>query len=149
MRLLNATLPIESVKLHTTTESPPAGKEYLYFQINGKPSHATQCVKSRIINKSIDYILLIYKFEQKYIVIKGLLQLQLLEDHMKTIGIEQSLSNRPSVDFFLNNIKKIYQHAGKCYDQQNLKDIIGAAMVSTPKEVTDVSPSLCITQTTV
>ena len=31
----------------------------------------------------------------------------------------------------LNNIKKIYLHAGKCDDQQNLKDIIDAAMVST------------------
>ena len=41
----------------------------------------------------------------------------------------------------LNDIKKIYQHAGKCYDQKNFKDIIDAAMVSTPEEVTDFSPS--------
>ena len=33
----------------------------------------------------------------------------------------------------LNNIKKIYQHAGKCDDQQTLKDIIDADMVSTPE----------------
>ena len=31
----------------------------------------------------------------------------------------------------MNNIKKIYQHAGKCDDQQNL-DILDDAMVSTP-----------------
>ena len=49
----------------------------------------------------------------------------------------------------MNNIKKIYQHAGKCDDQQNLKDLIGAAMVSTPEEITDISPSLLIIQTTV
>ena len=32
----------------------------------------------------------------------------------------------------LNNIKKIYQHAGKYDEQQNLKDILYADMVSTP-----------------
>ena len=36
----------------------------------------------------------------------------------------------------MNNIKKIYQYAGKCDDQQNLKDIIDAAMVSTPEVAT-------------
>ena len=54
---LNATLPILSVKLHTITKFLPAGKEYLCFQINGKSSHASQCVKSRIVNKAIKYIL--------------------------------------------------------------------------------------------
>ena len=49
----------------------------------------------------------------------------------------------------MNNIKNIYQHAGKCDDQQNLKDIIGAAMVSNPEEIKDISPSLRIIQTTV
>ena len=37
----------------------------------------------------------------------------------------------------MNNIKKIYQHAGKCDDQQNLKDILEAALLSTPEGVTD------------
>ena len=32
--------------------------------------------------------------------------------------------------------KNIYQHAGKCDNQQNLKDILDADMVSTPEEVT-------------
>ena len=49
---------------------------------------------------------------------------------------------------FLNNIKNIYQHTGKCDDQQNPKDIIDVAMVSTTEEVTDVSPIFCINQTT-
>ena len=39
----------------------------------------------------------------------------------------------------MNNIKKIYQHAGKCDDQQDLKDILDAAMVSTP----EVFKNLC------
>ena len=41
----------------------------------------------------------------------------------------------------MNNTEKIYQHAGKCDDQQNLKDIIDSAMVYTPKGVTDNSPN--------
>ena len=103
------------------------------FKINGKSSHADQCVKYRITNKSINYILSIDTFEQQCVVIKGILQSPRLEYHMKTIDIDQSLSNMPSVEHnFLNNIKNIYQHAGKCYDQQNLKYIIDAAMVSTP-----------------
>ena len=55
-----------------------------------------------------------------------------LEDHMKTIGIDQSLCNRYSFEHkCLNNIKYIYQHAGKCDDKQNLKDILDDAMVLT------------------
>ena len=38
-------------------ELPPVGKEYLCFQFNSKYPHAAQCVKSRILNKAIDYIL--------------------------------------------------------------------------------------------
>ena len=49
----------------------------------------------------------------------------------------------------MNNITNIYQHAGKCDDQQNLKDVLDAAMVSTPEEITDNRPSLPMTQTTV
>ena len=52
---------------------------------------------------------------------------------MKTIGIDQSFRNRSSVEHkYLNNIKYIYQHAGKCYYQQNLKGVIDAVVVSTP-----------------
>ena len=37
----------------------------------------------------------------------------------------------------MKNIKKIYQHEGKCDNQQNLKYILDADMVSTPEGVTD------------
>ena len=47
----------------------------------------------------------------------------------------------------MKNTKKIYQHAGKCYDQQNLKDILDDAMVSTLEGVTDNSPNLLMTST--
>ena len=73
-----------------------------------------------------------------------------LEYHMKTIFIEQSFRNRASFEHkFFNNIKKIYQHAGKCDDQQNLKGIIDAGMVFTTEKVTDVITGLRITQITV
>ena len=40
---------------------------------------------------------------------------------------------------------KKYQHVGKCYDQQNLKDIIDAAMVLTTEGVTDEIPNVPMT----
>ena len=49
----------------------------------------------------------------------------------------------------MNNIKKIYQHAGKCDDQQNLKDVTDAAILSTPEGVTDNSPNVHMTSTPV
>ena len=65
---------------------------------------------------------------------------------MKTIGIDQSVFERSSFEHrCMNNIKKIYQHAGKCDDQQNLKDIIDAAILSTPEGVTDNSPNVHMT----
>ena len=73
-----------------------------------------------------------------------------LEDHMKTIGIDQSLCTRSSFEHkYLNNIKKIYQHSGKCDDQQNLKDVLDSAMVSNPEGVTDNSPNVPLTSTPV
>ena len=65
---------------------------------------------------------------------------------MKTIGIDQSSFARSSFEHrCMNNIKNIYQHAGKCDDQQNLKDIIDAAILSTPKGVIDNSPNVHMT----
>ena len=64
---------------------------------------------------------------------KCMLQSSRLEYHMDTIGIDQSSFARSSFEHTcMNNIKKIYQHAGKCDDQQNLKDIIDGAILSTP-----------------
>ena len=69
---------------------------------------------------------------------------------MKTIVIDQLLYNRFSFEHkCLNNIKNIYQHARKCEDQQNLKNILDAAMVSTPEDVTDESPNVTMTSTPV
>ena len=41
--------------------------------------------------------------------------------------------------------QKIYQHAGKCDDQKNLKDIIDAAILCTPEGVTDNSSNASFT----
>ena len=85
------------------------------------------------MNKAIDSILYIDKFEQQCVVLKGMLQSLHVEDHMNTIGIDQSFCNKSYFEHkYLKNIKKIYQHAGKCDDQQNLKYDIDADMVSTP-----------------
>ena len=104
---LKTTPPISPVELPKTTELPPLGKEYLCFQVDNKSPHAAQCVKSRILKKVIDSILSIYTFEQQCVVIKCMLQSSRLEDHMKTIGIDQSFSNRSSFEHkCMNNIKK-------------------------------------------
>ena len=79
-----------------------------------------------------------------------MLQSSRLEDHMKTIGIDQSLFKFSCFEHkCLNSIKKIYQHAGKCDYQQNLEDILDAAMVSTPEGVTYNSPNVSLASTPV
>ena len=58
-------------------------------------------------------------------------------------SIEQSSFTKSSFEHkFMNNIKKIYQHADKCDDQQNIKDIIEATILSTPEGVTDNIPNV-------
>ena len=65
---------------------------------------------------------------------------------MKTIGIDQYSFTRSSFEHrCMNNIKKIYQHAGKCDDQQNPQDMIDAAILSNPEVVTDHSPNVHMT----
>ena len=79
-----------------------------------------------------------------------MLQSSRLEDHMNNICIDQLLCTRPSFEHkYMNNIKKLYQYADKCDDQQNLKDILDATMVSTIKGVTYNSPNVPLTSTPV
>ena len=111
------TLPIAPVELPKITELPWVGTEYLCFQVNIKSPHSVQCVKTRILNKAIDSTLYIDTFEQQCVVIKCMLKSSRLEDHMKTIGIDQSSFTRSTFEHrCMNNIKNIYQHAGKCDD---------------------------------
>ena len=49
----------------------------------------------------------------------------------------------------MNNIKKIYQPAGNCDYQQNLKDVPNDDMVSNPEGVTNNSPNVPMTSTPV
>ena len=84
------------------------------------------------MTKVVDYVLPIDTFEQQFILIKGMMQSLLLNDHVQTIGIEQYLSNNAMYEHkCLENIKKIYKQAGKCDDQKKFKDILEAYMVST------------------
>ena len=133
MTPLNSTLTIPDVKLHIKAKLSVAGKEYLRFQINGQSSQADNCVKSRIMNKVVDYILSIDTFEQQFVLTKDMLQSMHLKDHMKSIGTDQSLSNSASFEHhFLNNIKNMYQHSGQCDDQQEFNYVIEDTMVSNP-----------------
>ena len=69
---------------------------------------------------------------------------------MKAIGIYQSSFIKSSFEHrCMNNIKNIYQHTGKCDDQQNLKDIIDAAILSTPERVTYNSNNVHLTSSPV
>ena len=150
MTPLITTLPLTPFELTKITELPPVGKSYLCFQVNSKSPHAAQCVKLRVLNKAIDSILSIDTFEKKCVVIKCMFKSSRLEDHMKTIGIDRSSFNMSTFEQrCINNIKKIYQHAGKCDDQQNLKDILEAALRSTPYGFTDSSPNVHMPSTPV
>ena len=83
------------------------------------------------MTKFIDSILYVETFEQKFDLLKGVLQSPRLKDHIKTIGIDQSVRNMDSFEHIcFNNTKKIYQRAVKCDDQQNFKDIIEDDRVS-------------------
>ena len=107
------------------------------FQKEGKSDQAAKCIKSRIMNKVIDYVLSIDTFEQKCVVLKGILQSTRLNDHVQTIGIYQSLSNNAIYEKkCLGNIKNVYRQAGKCDNQKQFKDILEADMVSTPEVFT-------------
>ena len=70
----------------------------------GKSDQAFRCIKSRITNKVIDSVLSIDKFEQQFVVLKGMLQSPRLKYHIQTIGIDQSLSSNA-----------IYEH--KCLEK--------------------------------
>ena len=78
------------LNLHTTTKLPPVGKEYMCFQKDVRTAQAGNYIKSRIITKVIDYVLLIDTFEQKCVVLKGVSQSPHLKYHVRTIGIDQS-----------------------------------------------------------
>ena len=59
------------------------------FQNDDKTAQATRYIKSRIMTKLIDSVLLINTFEQKIVVFKGMLQSPRLKDQVKTIGQDQ------------------------------------------------------------
>ena len=120
------------------------------FHIDGKYAHAEKCVKYRIMTKVIDCVLSIDTFEQKCVRLKGMLQSPRIKYHVRTIGIDQELSNSALFEHrSLQNIRKLCKNSGKFGDQLQLKDIIEAAMVSTTEAFNDNSPISPMTPTTV
>ena len=102
------------------------------FQIDGKYALSAKCVKSRIMNKVIDYVLSVNTIEHNCVVLKGMLQSPRLNYHMKTIGTDQSLINSALFEHrLIKNISKSYQNNGKFDNQQQFKDILKTAMLST------------------
>ena len=81
----------------------------------------------------IDSVLSIDKFEQQCVVIKGMLQSPRLKDHVQTIGIDPSLRKIIYMNTNVLKNQKLYKQAGKYDNQQQFKDILEAAMVSTPE----------------
>ena len=120
------------------------------FQNYGKTAQAFRFIKSRIITKVVYYVLSIDIFEQQCVVLKVVFQSPHLKYHVKTISVDQSLSNNTIYEHkFLQNIKNLYKHAGKCDYQQQFKDILEAATVSTPEGFTDKCPISPLTSTQV
>ena len=70
-----------------------------------------------------------------------MLQSPQLKYHVQTVVIHPPLSNNDIYEYkCLENIKILYKQASKCDNQQQLKDILEAAMVSTPEGFTNNSP---------
>ena len=77
------------------------------FLKEGKYDQAARCIKSRIMTKVIDFFLSIDTFEHQFVFLKGMLQSPRLNDHIQTIGIDQSLRNNAIYENnCLENIKK-------------------------------------------
>ena len=80
-----------------------------------KTTQDSRSIKSRIITKMIEYVLLIDTSEKHCVVLKGVFQSPLLKDHVQTIGIDQSLINNALYEQkFLENNKRLYKQAGYC-----------------------------------
>ena len=89
----------------------------------------------------VDFVLSMDTPEQKCVVLKGMLKYPWIKDHVHTIGIDSPLSKNTIYEHkCLENIKKLYKHAGKFDDHKQLKVIIEAAMVSSTEVFTDNSP---------
>ena len=70
-----------------------------------------------------------------------MLQSPRLKDNVQTIGIHLYLSNNAIYEHkCIENIKRLYKQYGKCDYQQQFKDILEAAMISTPEVFTNNSP---------
>ena len=95
------------------------------------------------MTKAIAYVISIYKFEQKCVVLKGMLQSPRLKYHRNNIGIDQSLSNSAIFEhIFIKNIKKLYQNDGKCDVQKNSKILLRLLWFLLLKDSLITSPDL-------
>ena len=83
-----------------------------------------------MLTEVIDSVLSIDTSEQQRVVIKGMLQSLCLKYHVQTIDIDQLLNNNALFEHkCLQNINKLYKYSCKCYNQQQFKYILEAALV--------------------
>ena len=68
-------------------------QKIVFSQMVWKTAYASQCYKSYALDKVIYLFIEIESFEQKCVIIKGLLQSDWLKQNMVTIGIDQFLTN--------------------------------------------------------
>ena len=100
------------------------------------------------MTKVLEYFISINIFEQQCVVIESMLQSLRFKYHMNTIVIYQPLRNSaPFEHRCLQNIKKLYKHAGKCDDQHQFKEIIEAALVANTEGFTNNSTIFPVTPT--
>ena len=93
---------------------------------------AEQCDKSRSLSKFGDTLISIGSFKKKYVIIKGVLQYEPLEQYIVYIGVYPSFKNNTVYKHtFLDNIKKLYKYSDKCENGQQFKSIIDEYVVST------------------
>ena len=55
-------MSVRSFNLRATSKFLPVGKKDVCFQVDGKYSQASKCVKSNIITTVVDYVLSVNKF---------------------------------------------------------------------------------------
>ena len=90
-----------------------------------KSDQAARCIKSRIITNMIDFVLSIVTFEQKFVLIEGMLKSLRLKDHVQTIGIDPSLSNNSLYEHkFIENIKKYTKNLVSLTTSNNSKILL-------------------------
>ena len=89
----------------------------MFFLKEGKSDHSVRCIKSRIMNKVIDYVLSIDTCEKQCVFLKGMLQSPQLKYHVQTVSIHPSLTKMLYMN--TNVLKKSKNYTNKLVSVTN------------------------------